>query len=198
MPSYKISVQYPLARGKVRYVGELVAMTVAPTRAEAEDLAEQIELDFDELPALVDAHAARVTTDTRVHEDWHDNLFVTLDYDSGFDEHIAQCHRSWSSARSRCRARRWCRWKARRWSPTGTTRPTSSSSTPRPRCRTCIRIGLAKCLGIEQGQVRVISPDVGGGFGYKCVLQPEELCVAWLALNLPHARSATSRIGAST
>jgi aerobic carbon-monoxide dehydrogenase large subunit len=45
-----------------------------------------------------------------------------------------------------------------------------------------IRIGLAECLGIEEGRIRVIAPDVGGGFGYKCVLQPEEICVAWLAL----------------
>ena len=45
-----------------------------------------------------------------------------------------------------------------------------------------IRVGLAQFLGIDQGRVRVISPDVGGGFGYKCILQPEELCVAWLAL----------------
>jgi carbon-monoxide dehydrogenase large subunit len=45
-----------------------------------------------------------------------------------------------------------------------------------------IRIGLAQCLGLEEGRIRVIAPDVGGGFGYKCVLQPEEVCVAWLAL----------------
>ena len=37
-------------------------------------------------------------------------------------------------------------------------------------------------LGLGEGQIRVISPDVGGGFGYKCVLHPEEVCVAWLAL----------------
>ena len=45
-----------------------------------------------------------------------------------------------------------------------------------------IRVGLAQFLGIDQGQVRVISPDVGGGFGYKVIVHPEELCVAWLAL----------------
>ena len=45
-----------------------------------------------------------------------------------------------------------------------------------------IRTAIAEHLGIGQGRVRVIAPDVGGGFGYKCVLQPEELCVAWLAL----------------
>ena len=45
-----------------------------------------------------------------------------------------------------------------------------------------IRAGLSEFLGLEQRQIRVIAPDVGGGFGYKVVLQPEELCVAWLAL----------------
>ena len=39
-----------------------------------------------------------------------------------------------------------------------------------------------QCLGIDGERIRVIAPDVGGGFGYKCVLQPEEICVAWLAL----------------
>src|SRR5690606_18646647 len=43
------------------------------------------------------------------------------------------------------------------------------------------RTGIANFLGLDQEQVRVISPDVGGAFGYKCVLHAEELCVAWLA-----------------
>src|SRR6201990_3245261 len=76
VPSYKVSVQHPLARDKVRYAGELIAMTVAPTRAEAEDIAEQIELDLDELPPLVDAHAARNATDVRGHEEGQGNLLL--------------------------------------------------------------------------------------------------------------------------
>jgi carbon-monoxide dehydrogenase large subunit len=46
------------------------------------------------------------------------------------------------------------------------------------------RAGLAECLGIDQGQIRVIAPDVGGGFGYKGILLPEEVCLAWLAIQL--------------
>ena len=45
-----------------------------------------------------------------------------------------------------------------------------------------IRMGLAEVLHIPQADIRVIAPDVGGGFGYKCLLQPEEVAVAWLAL----------------
>lgn len=181
VPSYKVSVQYPLARGKVRYAGELVAMTVAPTRAEAEDIAEQIELDLDELPPLVDAHAARMATDVRVHEEWQDNLFLTLDYNSGFDEQMRNAtviiEREVSMARQamvplegKAIVADWD-FQAEQL--------VVYTSTQVPHV---IRIGLAECLGLEEGRIRVIAPDVGGGFGYKCVLQPEEICVAWLAL----------------
>ncbi len=181
VPSYKISVQYPLARGKVRYAGELVAMTVAPTRAEAEDIAEQIELDLDELPPLVDAHAARENTDIRVHEEWQDNLFLTLDYNSGFDEQVRNAtvivEREVTMARQ---AMVPLEGKAivADWDFQAD-QLVVYTSTQVPHV---IRIGLAQCLGIEEGRIRVIAPDVGGGFGYKCVLQPEEICVAWLAL----------------
>ena len=85
LPSYKLSAQPPLAHGKVRFVGEPVVMCVAKTRAEAEDLSERVELDIEELPALVDADAARLEKATRVHEHWDDNLFLTLSVDNGFD-----------------------------------------------------------------------------------------------------------------
>ena len=85
VPGYKLSEWHPLAHDKVRFVGEAVAMCVAPTRAEAEDLTEEIEVEFDELPVLVDAHAARAEPNVRVHEEWSDNLFLTLNYDSGFE-----------------------------------------------------------------------------------------------------------------
>jgi len=45
-----------------------------------------------------------------------------------------------------------------------------------------VRTGLASCLGLDEGQVRVVAPDVGGGFGYKGILLPEEVCLAWLAM----------------
>jgi carbon-monoxide dehydrogenase large subunit len=181
VPSYKVSLQYPLARGKVRFAGELVAMTVAPTRAEAEDIAEQIELDLDELPPLVDAHATRATTEIRVHEEWRDNLFLTLDYNSGFDEQMRNAtvivEREVTMARQ---AMVPLEGKAivADWDFQAD-QLVVYTSTQVPHV---IRIGLAECLGIEEGRIRVIAPDVGGGFGYKCVLQPEEICVAWLAL----------------
>jgi len=85
VPGYKLSEWHPLAHDKVRFVGEPVAMCVAPTRAEAEDLTEQVEVEFDELPVLVDALAARAEKTVRVHEQWDDNLFLTLNLDNGYD-----------------------------------------------------------------------------------------------------------------
>ena len=44
------------------------------------------------------------------------------------------------------------------------------------------RTGLSECLGLDHGNIRVISPDVGGGFGYKGILLPEEVCLSWLTM----------------
>lgn len=49
-----------------------------------------------------------------------------------------------------------------------------------------VRNGLSECLGIEQGRLRIVSPDVGGGFGYKAILLAEDVCLAWLALRVGH------------
>jgi carbon-monoxide dehydrogenase large subunit len=69
LKGFKASDQPILAQGKVRQVGELVAMCVAPTRAEAEDLVDQTELVFDELPAVVDMIEARTNPPALVHEE---------------------------------------------------------------------------------------------------------------------------------
>ena len=49
-----------------------------------------------------------------------------------------------------------------------------------------VRTGLSECLGLDEGQVRVIAPDVGGGFGYKGILLAEEVCLGWLAMRCGH------------
>ena len=58
LPGFQASEQPPLATGKVRHVGELIAMCVADTRAEAEDIAAEIVVEYEELPAVVDPEAA--------------------------------------------------------------------------------------------------------------------------------------------
>ena len=180
VPGYRLSKCPPLAQGKVRFVGEPVAMCVAGTRALAEDLCARVELELEDLPALVDAHRSRTDARVRVHEEWPDNCFLTLNYESGFAAGSRNAPivvtREMSLARQAMvplegKAVLAC-WDKR------SDQLVVYTSTQVPHI---IRAGIAQFLGLSQGQVRVVSPDVGGGFGYKCVLQPEELCVAWLA-----------------
>ena len=85
LPSYKPSDFHPLARDKVRYVGECIAICIAPTRAEAEDIAEQVILDIDPLPAVIDALKAREPQSELLHEDWGDNLFVETSFEGDIE-----------------------------------------------------------------------------------------------------------------
>ncbi|SAK59020.1 aldehyde oxidase [Caballeronia glebae] len=181
LPSYKSSSHPPLASGKVRFVGEPVAMCFAKTRALAEDIAEEIELDLDELPAFANAFTARERTDVRVHDHWTDNLFLDLKADVNFDERSKDAPvvvKQKVDLARQCMVPMEGKAVLAYWDHTHS-QLVVITSTQVPHM---IRTVLSQCLGVDHAQVRVISPDVGGAFGYKCVLQQEELCIAWLAL----------------
>ncbi len=180
LPSYQVSAQPPLASGKVRFVGEPVAMAFAGTRAEAEDLVERVEVDYDELPVYADVWSALSPQGELVHTQWQDNRFVTLRADKDFAALAAQAE---VKVQRRIELSRQCMvpmegkavlayWDFQ------SDQLVVCSATQVPHL---IRTGLAQLLDLPEERVRVISPDVGGAFGYKCVLQQEELCVAWLA-----------------
>jgi carbon-monoxide dehydrogenase large subunit len=183
LPGFKSSVQPVLATGKVRYVGETVAMCIAPTRAEAEDLAVEIDVDFEPLPALHDMMAARKAGAALVHEHWGDNLFLTTNTDVNFEAVKAKA--AFSVTRELKTARQaMCPLEGRgviaEWN-SRLEQLVVTSSTQQPHI---VRSGLAECLGIEEGRIRVVAPDVGGGFGYKGILLPEEVALAWATRNL--------------
>ncbi len=178
LPGFKSSVQPVLATGKVRHVGELVAMCIAPTRAEAEDIAGEIELDLEELPALHDMLAARKPDAALVHEHWSDNLFLTTSTDVDFEAAIAKA--AYSVTRELRTARQAMsplegRGVIAHWdNRLGQLLVYSSTQQSH-----IVRTGLAECLGIDEAEVRVVAPDVGGGFGYKGILLPEEVALSW-------------------
>jgi carbon-monoxide dehydrogenase large subunit len=180
LPTYKASDYPALATGKVRYVGECVAICIAPTRAEAEDIADLVVLDLTPLPAVVDALTARAPGAALVHEDWGDNLFLTTFTDGDIDAVKARAdvviHREYNTARQ-CMVPLEGKGTLSYWdAKAGQLVVQTSTQVPH-----LIRTGIAQFLQMDQGAVRVIAPDVGGGFGYKCVLQPEELSVSWVA-----------------
>ena len=180
LATYQPSAQPPLASGKVRFVGEPVALAFAPTRAEAEDIAETIELEFEDLPVYVNVAAAKAATANFIHDGWTHHNFLTLKADTQFDELASQAklvvRRSIDLARH-CMVPLEGKAVLAYWDHQADMLVVyTATQVPH-----MIRTILAKCLGMDQGQVRVVAPDVGGAFGYKCVLQQEELCVAWLA-----------------
>lgn len=83
LPGFKPSAQPALVTDRVRHVGEAVAVCVAPTRAEAEDLAEQVVLDLEELPAVSDMLAGRLASAPLLHLAWGDNVFLETRVDLG-------------------------------------------------------------------------------------------------------------------
>ncbi len=182
LPGFKASDQPVLAYGKVRQVGELIAACVAPSRAGAEDIAGQVFADFDDLPAIVDMDAAVAPGAPRVHDDWDDNVFLETLHDDRIESvtdapirvtrHLRTARQSMAPIEGRAVL---CWWDAR------LDQLTMYSAAQMPHIN---RAGLSECLGIDQGRIRVIAPDVGGGFGYKGILLPEEVCLAWLAMRL--------------
>ncbi|OIQ95788.1 caffeine dehydrogenase subunit alpha [mine drainage metagenome] len=185
LAGFKASAQPVLAGDKVRQVGEMIAMCVADTRARAEDIAAQVFVDFEELPAVVDMLAARQPGAPLVHEHWGDNVFLETAVDADLDDirrsaairvhrHLRTARQSMAPMEGRSVVAYWDRRLEQLVVYTAAQMPHIN------------RTGLAGCLGLNEGQVRVIAPDVGGGFGYKGILLPEEVCVAWLAMRLGH------------
>ncbi len=182
VPGFKAS-DFPIfAQDKVRYVGQPVAICLAPTRAAAEDLAQTVQLDIEELPAIVDTREAAERKDTVLHDAWGDNVFIEREVTGG-DIDAARAAAE-ITVTNEFRLNRQgavplegraalAVWDDRR------DELTLHLSTQGPHV---MRVGIAECLGLRERQLRVNSPDVGGGFGSKNRLMPEEVMVCAAAL----------------
>jgi carbon-monoxide dehydrogenase large subunit len=185
LPGFKVSAQPVLAADKVRHVGEAIAVCVAATRAEAEDIAADVQVELAELPAVVDMLAARQPGAPLVHEAWGDNVVLETRVDADLAAIRASApvvvRRTLRTARQ-CMSPMEGRGVVAVWDRR-LEQLVLYTSTQMPHI---VRTGLAGCLGLPEEQVRVVAPDVGGGFGYKGLLLPEEVCAAWLARHLGH------------
>lgn len=183
LKGFKYSVEPVLATDKLRYVGEMIAICVAPTRAQAEDIAAAVTLEFEELPAVTDMIAACQPGAPLVHEEWGDNIFVKFS-ETGAIEDVAKSA-AIKVSRS-IRTARQCMFPMEGRGVIAFRDPrlrylTLITSTQFPHS---VQTGLCECLGLDHGSIRVISPDVGGGFGYKGLLCREEVALGWLATHV--------------
>ena len=177
--------QVPLAKDKVRHVGEPVALVVAESRYLAEDAAEQVFVDYDPLPAIVGMEQALGEDATLIHEDLESNLAAYVPQSKGdYSAARAAAHlvikRRFDYDRGAAAAIE-NRGVVARWDDKQD-RLTIWDTTQAP---IPVRNGLSGMLGLSEHQVHLIAPFIGGGFGPKIMMfYPEEVLVPWLAIRL--------------
>jgi carbon-monoxide dehydrogenase large subunit len=183
-PEWK-GTEFPiLAWPRVRFVGEALAVVAATDRYVAEDAAELVEVDYRPRPAVVDLEAAAEPGSPVIHDAWGDNLFIDRkgsigDVAGAFAQadfvlertYRTQRHTGFPLEGRACVAD---------YDPAGEFL-TFYSATQIPHL---VRTGLADTLGLPEHNVRVIAPDVGGGFGIKAHLFPEEVAICLLSMRL--------------
>ena len=173
-----------LAMDVVRFVGEPVAAVLAPTQEQAEDLADLVDVQIEPMPAIADARDAMIAGAPRVHALAADNIALDARFKTaGVDAAMTSAHRR---IRIEIRSRRQNalplepRAAHAAWDR-GSGRVTLTCTTQMPHV---MRTIIAELIGMPESDLRVIAPDVGGGFGQKMSLSPEFVVVTWLARRL--------------
>ena len=184
LPSHVETAQPLLATDKVRFQGEAVAIVVAADRYVAEDAVELVAVDYDELPAHVDAVAAHGADLAPVHDAAPDNVLIGRVFDAGdVDRALATSElvieRSYRTNRH-AGVPLEGRGVVADWDE-GAETLTLHVTTQAPHMH---RGAVAEALGLAEHQVRLVTGDTGGGFGSKVPLYTEYLVVAQLARRL--------------
>jgi len=183
-PAVKVTSFPPLALGKVRHVGEAVAMIAAESRYVAEDAVERIVVEYEPLPPITDMERALEAASPLVHEEAGTNLLVAREFARGdVDAALASAavvvrerfrfHRHTAI----CMENRGCLAEYATGSGTLTLRSSAQ-------CPGIVRDVLTDLLDMPEHQIRVIAEDVGGGFGAKASLYPEEIATCVMARRL--------------
>lgn len=185
LPAFRVVKFPPLAGDRVRYVGQPVAACVARTRAEAEDLAGAVVLQGENLPAVIDTRDAIKPDTTPLFDGWPDNAFIHATVSEGDIASVANApvimHRQFRMNRQSV-APLETRGIVAHWDYR-LDELVIYMSTQGPHL---MRHAIAQALRLPEHKVRVIAPDVGGGFGGKNRLMPEDIAVAAIALKCGH------------
>ena len=174
----------PLAHAEACYVGQPIAVVVAKTIHAAIDAAETVEVEYEPLPPMVDYRSALSPDAPAAHLEAESNLAATLRAGYGDVEDIltsAPHKRTIDVDQERgAVASLECRGVFARWDPNDSQLSIwTSSQAPH-----AVRDNLAAYLQMSRDDLRVVTPDVGGGFGPKAAVYPEEYVIAALARHL--------------
>jgi len=174
--------QVAMCRDVVRHVGEIVAMVLAPSRALAEDAGELVEVDYERLTPVTDMLDAAEPASPLIHAEWGSNVAVA--FETGFGDVAAAFREADVSVRERFFIQRYVgmpietRGVVARWDP----RDGSLTTWNGTQVVHFVQQGLVTALELPPHKVRVIAPDVGGGFGTKANGYPEDLLVPAAAI----------------
>lgn len=173
--------RYPLAADRVRHMGEPVAVVLAQDRYLAQDAAELVFVDYEPLPVVIDAEAALADDAPTIYEEWGSNVGfrwhrASADVDPIFAEaaHVVECRVVNQRVIGNAMEPRAV--LADYDAATDSLTVWTTTQTPHRN-----RDAIADMLSLPKEQVRVIAPDVGGGFGIKASFYPEEVLVPLLA-----------------
>jgi len=174
--------QWALCRERARYVGEIVAMVLAESRAAAEDAVDLIEVDWEPLPPVVDMVRAGEPGGPLVHAEWGTNVGV------GFSHSIGDADAAFARANvtvsETFHIQRYVgmplegRGVVAAWDRRDGTLTTWNST----QVSHFVQQGLTTALGLPPHKIRVIAPDLGGGFGTKASGYPEDALVPIAAM----------------
>ncbi|HXW23236.1 MAG TPA: xanthine dehydrogenase family protein molybdopterin-binding subunit [Xanthobacteraceae bacterium] len=173
-----------LAAERVRFVGEAIAAAVAPSEAQAEDVADEVAVAIGSAAPVIDARAALAVGAPLVHDEVAGNVIVKGAVET--PDFAAARARADRLLRVAVRSRRQnampleARCGHAAFDP-ASGRVTLTCSTQMPHL---VRTAIADLLGMPEAQLRVVAPDVGGGFGQKMSLAPEYVLLVWLARRL--------------
>ena len=169
-----------IAVGKVRFVGDIVAAVVADDRYVAEDGVELVEVEYDPLPVVVDPEKAMEEDSPLVHDEWGDNVMLRSTIVGGdVDQAFAEAD---VIVKGRFQMNRHCASPIEGRAVLVAREPATDqlsvwTSTQMPHM---VRTKIAESLDYPEHRIRVVGPDVGGGFGQKCHIFPEELILSVL------------------
>ena len=184
MPERKIldELQLPLAAGRVRFVGEAVAIVVAESLVAARDAAEKVVVEYEILPAVSDVAEALSHDAPTIWPNAPGNLAL----DNAFGDRAAveaAIARAHVVIEQTIRCQRTASAFMEPRSAIGRYDEAAGQYILISGCQGVHRVRhpLADCLKVPQERVRVICPDVGGGFGSRTNLYPEQVAVVWAA-----------------
>jgi carbon-monoxide dehydrogenase large subunit len=184
MKTYRPTRFPVLAEGRVRHVGEAMAVVVAESRYAAEDALDLIEVEYAPLPVIADLTEALAPSAPLVHPAAGSNALVTRTFSQG--DAAEALAGAGCVVRDRFRFHRHAGITMENRACLAEHRPTEGlltlwTSTQVPGI---VRDALAEVLDVPAHRIRVVAPDVGGGFGIKAVVYPEEVAVCALAIAL--------------